>query len=104
MLASTPLLVVASIMVVLQVASMAKGFAARYPTYTTAKANLAALTSGLAADSCAMADAVLAEPDTNAGLLAVEPGQRFGPDGPLGGLDPVGFTPTASATTCPASR
>ncbi|BBY56048.1 arabinosyltransferase [Mycobacterium koreense] len=92
-LASTPLLVVASIMVVLQVASMAKGFAARYPTYTTAKANLAALTSGLAADSCAMADAVLAEPDTNAGLLAVEPGQRFGPDGPLGGLDPVGFTP-----------
>ena len=38
-LASTPLLVVAVIMVVLEVGSMAKGAAQRYPVYTTAKAN-----------------------------------------------------------------
>ena len=93
-LASTPLLVVATIMVVLEVASMAKGAAARYPAYTTAKANVAALTSSA---SCAMADDVLVEPDTNAGLLPPVPGQRFGPDGPLGGLDPQNFTPNGVA-------
>ena len=42
-LASTPLLVVATIMVLGEVGSMAKGAAVRYPLYTTAKANLAAL-------------------------------------------------------------
>ena len=89
-LASTPLLIVATIMVVLEVASMAKGAAARYPAYTTAKANVDAMTSST---SCAMADDVLVEADTNAGLLQPVPGQTFGPDGPLGGTDPVGFTP-----------
>jgi len=92
-LASTPLLVVATIMVVLEVASMAKGAAVRYPAYTTAKANVGAIVSGLSSTSCAMADDVLVEPDTNAGLLQPVPGQSYGPDGPLGGTDPVGFTP-----------
>jgi arabinosyltransferase A len=92
-LASTPLLVVAVIMVVLEVGSMAKGAAQRYPVYTTAKANLSALTSGLSDTSCAMADDVLVERDTNAGLLQPVPGQRFGQYGPLGGAAPVGFTP-----------
>jgi arabinosyltransferase A len=92
-LASTPLLVVATVMVLIEVGSMAKGAAGRYPVYTTAKANLAAVKSGLSQDSCAMADDVLAEPDTNAGLLEPVPGQKFGSDGPLGGDDPVGFTP-----------
>jgi arabinosyltransferase A len=92
-LASTPLLVVALIMVVLEVGSLAKGAAQRYPTYTTAKANVKALASGLSADSCAMADDVLVEPDTNAGLLQPVPGQRVGQYGPLGGESPVGFTP-----------
>lgn len=90
-LASTPLLVVAIIMVVLEVGSMAKGAAGRYPVYTTTKANLAALKSG--GSSCAMADDVLTEPDTTAGLLQSVPGQPFGSEGPLGGVDPVGFTP-----------
>ena len=89
-LASTPLLVVAVIMVVLEVGSMAKAAAQRYPVYTTAKANMAALTSG---SSCAMADDVLVEPDTNAGVLQPVPGQKFGRYGPLGGENPVGFTP-----------
>jgi arabinosyltransferase A len=92
-LASTPLLVVATIMVVGEVASLAKGAVVRYPLYTTAKANLAAITSGLSPTSCAMGDDVLAEPDPNAGLLQPVPGQSFGPDGPLGGVKPVGFTP-----------
>jgi arabinosyltransferase A len=58
-LASTPLLVVATIMVVLEVGSMAKGAAQRYPVYTTATANVDAVASGLSNTSCAMADDVL---------------------------------------------
>ncbi|ORW88862.1 arabinosyltransferase [Mycobacterium sp. IEC1808] len=92
-LASTPLLVVATIMVLGEVGSLAKGAVVRYPLYTTGKANLAAITSGLSKTSCAMADDVLTEPDPNAGLLQPVPGQTFGPDGPLGGLNPVGFKP-----------
>ena len=49
--------------------------------------------SGLADTSCAMADDVLVEADTNAGMLQPVPGQRFGQYGPLGGENPVGFTP-----------
>ena len=98
-LASTPLLVVAVIMVLLEVGSMAKGAAQRYPAYTTAKANVEALTSGLSKTSCAMADDVLVEADTNAGLLQPVPGQRFGSYGPLGGENPVGFTPNGVSDT-----
>ena len=92
-LASTPLLVVAIIMVVLEVGSMAYGAARRYPVYTTARANLDALTSGLSKTSCAMADDVLVEPDTNAGLLQPVSGQKLGKYGPLGGENPVGIHP-----------
>ncbi|MDR3654804.1 MAG: arabinosyltransferase domain-containing protein [Mycobacterium sp.] len=95
-LASTPLLVVATIMVLGEVASLAKGAVFRYPLYTTGKANLTALVSGASGSpstSCAMGDDVLAEPDANAGLLQPVPGQQFGPAGPLGGINPVGFKP-----------
>ena len=95
-LASTPLLAVAVIMVVLEVGSMLKGAVQRYPVYTTGKANLEALISG---SSCGMADDVLVEPDPNAGLLQPVPGQRFGEHGPLGGQDPVGFTPNGVSDT-----
>ncbi|MGY4647624.1 arabinosyltransferase A [Mycobacterium sp. URHB0021] len=103
-LASTPLLVVATIMVILEVGSMAKGAAQRYPVYTTGKANVEALASGLSATSCAMADDVLAEPDTNAGLLQPVAGQRFGRYGPLGGENPVGFTPNGVSDTLEPSE
>ncbi len=93
LLASTPLLAVALIMVLLSVGSMAKGFAQRYPAYTNGKANLGALSSGLSKDSCAMADEVLVEPDPNAGMLKPAQGQTWGKYGPLGGENPVGFTP-----------
>lgn len=95
-LASTPLLVVATIMVVLELGSMVKATVGRYPVYTTGAANLATLTSDT---SCAMADHVLVEPDTNAGLLEPVPGQRYGEYGPLGGEDPVGFTPNGVSDT-----
>ena len=98
-LASTPLLVVAVIMVVLEVGSMAKGAVERYPVYTTAKANVQALASGLSNTSCAMADDVLVEPDTNTGMLRPVPGQRFGRYGPLGGENPVGFNPNGVSDT-----
>ena len=93
LLASTPLLVVSLIMVLVSVGSMAKGFAQRYPGYTNGKANLAALTSGLSKTSCAMADDVLVEADANAGMLQPAPGQTWGRYGPLGGENPIGFTP-----------
>jgi arabinosyltransferase A len=96
-LASTPLLVVATIMVLGDVGSLAKGAVFRYPHYTTAKANLAAIASGLSPTSCGMADDVLTEPDTNAGLLQAVPGQKYGPAGPLGGINPVGFKPDGVA-------
>src|SRR3984957_15366573 len=91
-LSSTPLLVVALIMVVLEVGSMAKAAAQRYPVYTTAKANVETVFSafGSPKTSCAMADDVLVEPDTNAGTLQPVGGQQFGQYGPLGGADPVG--------------
>jgi arabinosyltransferase A len=98
-LASTPLLVVATLMVLLEVGSMVKGAEARYPNYTTAKANVDAISSGLSSTSCAMADAVLVEADPNAGLLQPVSGQKFGQDGPLGGTDPVGFTPNGVSDT-----
>ncbi|MDY6997779.1 MAG: arabinosyltransferase domain-containing protein [Actinomycetota bacterium] len=94
-LASTPLLVVATIMVVLELASMVKATVGRYPVYTNGAANLAALTG----QPCAMADDVLVEADTNAGMLTPVPGQAYGEYGPLGGEDPVGFTPNGISDT-----
>lgn len=99
LLASTPLLVVSLIMVLLAVGSMAKGATQRYPAYTNAKANFAALTSGLSKRSCAMADDVLVEADSNAGMLSPAPGQQWGTYGPLGGENPVGFTPDGVSDT-----
>ncbi|AKS31228.1 arabinosyltransferase domain-containing protein [Mycolicibacterium goodii] len=96
-LASTPLLVVATIMVVLELGSMLKATVGRYPVYTVGAANIAALRSG--GNSCAMADSVLVEADPNEGLLQPVPGQRFGEYGPLGGEDPVGFTPNGVSDT-----
>ena len=98
-IASTPLLVVATIMVVLELGSMLKATAGRYPVYTTGAANISALRSGLSKDSCAMADDVLVEADTNAGMLEPVPGQRWGRYGPLGGENPVGFTPNGVSDT-----
>jgi arabinosyltransferase B len=86
-LTAAPIPVVAGFMVVVFVASMLVGAVRQYPTYSNAWANLRAFAGG-----CGLADDVLVEPDTNAGFMNALPGD-YGPLGPLGGDEPVGFTP-----------
>jgi arabinosyltransferase B len=86
-LTAAPVPLAAGFMVVVFVASMLVGVVRQYPTYSNGWANLRAFVGG-----CGMADDVLVEPDSNAGFLRAAPG-RYGPLGPLGGTDPVGFSP-----------
>jgi arabinosyltransferase B len=86
-LTAAPVPIAAGFMVLVFVASMAIGVVRQYPTYSNGWANLRTFTGG-----CGLADDVLVEPDTNAGFMAPLPGD-YGPLGPLGGTDPVGFTP-----------
>jgi arabinosyltransferase B len=69
------------------IASMVAGIVRQYPTYSNGWANLREFTGG-----CALADDVLVEPDSNAGFMPPLPGD-YGPLGPLGGVNPTGFTP-----------
>jgi arabinosyltransferase B len=87
-LTAAPVPIAAGFMVLVFVASMAIGVVRQYPTYSNGWANLRAFTGG-----CGLADDVLVEPDTNAGFMAPLPGD-YGPLGPLGGVNPVGFTPS----------
>ena len=66
---------------------MLSGRGAPVPDLLQRWANLRAFAGG-----CGLADDVLVEPDTNDGFLTPLPG-NYGPLGPLGGADPVGFTP-----------
>ena len=86
-LTAAPVPIAAGFMVLVFVASMAIGVVRQYPTYSNGWANLRAFTGG-----CGLADDVLVEPDTNAGFMPALPGD-YGPLGPLGGVNPVGFTP-----------
>ena len=99
-LASTPLLVVAVIMVVLEVGSMAKGAAQRYPVYTTAKANVDALASGLSNDQLRDGRRRARRSPTRmpacCNLFRVSASAQYGP---LGGENPVGFTPNGVSDT-----
>ncbi|HEU4360131.1 MAG TPA: arabinosyltransferase domain-containing protein [Mycobacterium sp.] len=84
---AAPVPIAAGFMVIVFVASMVAGIVRQYPTYSNGWANLRAFTGG-----CGLADDVLVEPDPNDGELAALPGD-YGPLGPLGGIDPVGFSP-----------
>lgn len=88
--AAIPLTVVAALMVLLEVASLAKGAVSQYPAYSLARSNFDALTG----DSCGLANDVLVEPDPNQGRLnpITDPALPPGAD-PLAGADPVGFDP-----------
>ena len=86
-LTAAPIPVAAGFMVVVFVGSMLAGVVRQYPTYSNAWANLRSFTGG-----CGLADDVLVEPDTNDGFLTPLPG-NYGRLGPLGGTDPVGYTP-----------
>ena len=86
-LTTAPIPVAAGFMVVVFVGSMLVGMVRQYPTYSNGVANLRAFAGG-----CSLADDVLVEPDSNAGFLAPLPG-GYSRLGPLGGIDPVGFSP-----------
>jgi arabinosyltransferase B len=90
-LTAAPIPLAAGFMALVFVASMVAGIVRQYPTYSNGWSNLRALTGG-----CGLADDVLVEPDSNAGFMAPyktgEP-DDYGHLGPLGGVNPTGFTP-----------
>jgi arabinosyltransferase B len=88
---AAPVPIAAGFMALVFVASMVAGVVREYPTYSNAWDNLREFAGG-----CALADDVLVEPDSNAGFMPPfktgEPG-NYGSLGPLGGVNPVGFSP-----------
>lgn len=86
-LTAAPIPIAAGFMALVFVASMVAGIVRQYPTYSNGWANLREFAGG-----CGLADDVLVEPDSNAGFMALLPG-NFGSLGALGGVNPVGFTP-----------
>ncbi|GEE00422.1 putative arabinosyltransferase A [Gordonia spumicola] len=87
-LASSPLVVIATLMVLATLAAFGKAVVTRPPAMTVFSNNVASLSGG----TCAMADKVLAEPDANAGMLV--PAGGLSATKALTGDKPVGFTPT----------
>jgi arabinosyltransferase B len=85
---AAPIPLAAGLMVLVFIGSMAAGVVRQYPTYSNAWANLRSFSGG-----CGLADDVLVEPDANAGFLTPLPGD-YGPLGPLGGTNPIGFAPS----------
>lgn len=86
-LTAAPIPIAAGFMVLVFIASMVAGIVRQYPTYSNAWDNLREFSGG-----CGLADDILVEPDSNAGFMAALPGD-YGPLGPLGGVNPTGFTP-----------
>ena len=86
-LTAAPVPVAAGFMAMVFIASMVAGIVRQYPTYSNAWDNLREFSGG-----CGLADDVLVEPDSNAGFMAPLP-DNFGPLGPLGGVNPTGFSP-----------
>ncbi len=87
---AAPVPLAAGFMALVFVASMVAGIVRQYPTYSNGWANLREFAGG-----CALADDVLVEPDSNAGFMTPLPGD-YGPLGPLGGVNPTGFTPNGA--------
>ena len=96
-LASTPLLVVATIMVVLEVGSMAKGFVQRYPVYTTGKANLTALASGLSEPAARWPTMCWSRPTPTPGCCSRSPARPTAGTARSAAQTRSGSRPTASA-------
>jgi arabinosyltransferase B len=84
---AAPVPIAAGFMALVFIASMVAGIVRQYPTYSNGWANLREFAGG-----CGLADDVLVEPDSNAGFMTPLPG-NYGPLGPLGGVNPTGFTP-----------
>ncbi len=86
-LTAAPIPLAAGFMALVFVASMTIGIVRQYPTFSNGSSNIRAFAGG-----CGLADDVLVEPDANAGFMTPRPGD-YGDLGPLGGTNPVGFTP-----------
>ena len=88
---AAPIPIAAGFMALVFIASMVAGIVRQYPTYSNGWANLREFAGG-----CGLADDLLVEPDSNAGFMLPfktnELGD-YGPLGPLGGVNPTGFTP-----------
>ena len=89
-LTAAPIPLAAGFMALVFIASMTIGIVRQYPTFSNGLSNIRAFAGG-----CGLADDVLVEPDTNAGFMQARPRGpgSWGPLGPLGGTNPVGFTP-----------
>src|SRR6201987_4481001 len=86
-LTAAPIPLAAGFMALVFIASMIAGIVREYPTYSNAWDNLREFIGGWG-----LADDVLVEPDSNAGFMPPLP-DNYGPLGPLGGVDPTGFSP-----------
>ena len=84
-----PIPIAAGFMALVFVGSMTVGIVRQYPTYSNGWANIRELKGG-----CGLADDVLVEPDSNNGFMRpLGNPASWGPLGPLGGVNPTGFTP-----------
>ena len=90
-LASSPITVIAAVMVLATLTLFAKAAVTRGEAMTTLSHNVHAV----GGDSCGMADQVLAEPDPNANLLTPADGRSQ--SAALAGTGAVGFTPDGVA-------
>ncbi|GAB20236.1 putative arabinosyltransferase [Gordonia effusa NBRC 100432] len=90
-LVSSPLVLIAAAMVLVEVALFAKAIAARTDTYTTFAGNVDTVTG----KSCGMADYVLVERDANVGMLKPVGGKDLSAAlaGESNGFDPNGVGP-----------
>src|SRR6202012_5168103 len=86
-LTAAPIPLAAGFMALVFIASMVIGIVRQYPTFSNGSSNIRAFAGG-----CGLADDVLVEPDTSGGLMSALPGD-YGSLGPLGGRNPVGFSP-----------
>lgn len=64
-LVAAPLTIMAGMMVVIEVSTMAAGMAIQWPAYSVGKGNL----KSLAGEHCAQGDEIVLEPNANAGML-----------------------------------
>ena len=91
--AAAPVAVIAGLLVVFNVASLAKGAQAQYPGYSVGLGNA----KSLAGEPCMLAEQVLVEPDANAGMLApVDP--NMSASEALEGRTSTGFDPDGVAS------
>lgn len=86
-LASSPIAVIAGLMVIAELLVFAKAAVSRYPAVTVFSENV----DTLRGNSCGMADQVLVESDPNAGILV--PADGLSTTAALTGVGSVGFTP-----------